>query len=64
MLGVDTDGRLVVFELKRGTLNRDAVAQVIDYASSLDAMSLDRLGRHIEQRSGNLGIDKIDDFEG
>ena len=33
LLGVDGDGRLVVFELKRGTLSRDAVAQVIDYAS-------------------------------
>ena len=33
LLGVDTDGRLVVFELKRGTLTRDAVAQALDYAS-------------------------------
>ena len=29
LLGVDEYGRLVVFELKRGTLSRDAVAQVI-----------------------------------
>ena len=36
LLGVDTDGRLVVYELKRGRLNRDAVAQVIDYASDLN----------------------------
>ena len=64
LLGVDTDGRLVVFELKRGTLNRDAVAQVIDYASSLDAMDMSRLVSHVEQRSGNLGIEKINDFEG
>ena len=35
LLGVDEDGRLVVFELKRGTLTRDAVAQAIDYASFL-----------------------------
>ena len=26
LLGVDEDGKLVVFELKRGTLSRDAVA--------------------------------------
>ena len=26
LLGIDADGRLVVFELKRGTLTRDAVA--------------------------------------
>ncbi|MCY3544048.1 MAG: endonuclease NucS [Chloroflexi bacterium] len=62
LLGVDAEGRLVVFELKRGTLNREAVAQVIDYASSLDAMDMGRLVSHVEQRSGNLGIEKIDDF--
>ena len=32
LLGVDRDGRLVVYELKRGTLARDAVTQVLDYA--------------------------------
>ena len=42
LLGVDADGRLVVFELKRGTLSRDAVAQVVDYASYLNAMESDR----------------------
>ena len=63
LLGVDTDGRLVVYELKRGTLNREAVAQVIDYASSLDAMDEETLYRHISERSGNLGIQEIDDFD-
>ena len=33
LLGVDGEGKLVVFELKRETLSRDAVAQIIDYAS-------------------------------
>ena len=40
LLGVDSDGKLAVFELKRGTLSRDAVAQIIDYASDLDRMEL------------------------
>ena len=35
LLGVDGDGKLVVFELKRGTLLRDAVAQILDYASPI-----------------------------
>ena len=35
LLGVDEDGQLIVFELKRGTLTREAVAQVTDYASYL-----------------------------
>ena len=63
LLGVDSDGRLAVFELKRGTLSRDAVAQVIDYASDLDRMELGALAEHISERSGEHGIAKIEDFE-
>ena len=62
LLGVDGDGRLVVFELKRGSLSRDAVAQVIDYTSYLDGMDLDALASYISEKSGSHGIDKIDDF--
>lgn len=64
LLGVDGDGRLVVFELKRGTLSRDAVAQVIDYASYLDNMDLTDLAEYISEKSGAHGIDKIEDFQG
>ena len=63
LLGVDREGRLVVFELKRGALTRDAVTQAIDYCSSLEAMSDADLARHIEDRSGHSGIDSIEDFE-
>ena len=63
LLGVDEDGRLVVFELKRGTLSRDAVAQIIDYASYLDAMELAELAEYISERSGEHGIEKIEDFQ-
>ena len=63
LLGVDGNGRLVVFELKRGTLSRDAVAQVIDYASDLDRMDIDTLANHISERSGAHGIEKIEDFQ-
>ena len=63
LLGVDEDGKLVVFELKRGTLSRDAVAQIIDYASDLEAMDLDALASHISDRSGEHGIEEIDDFQ-
>ena len=61
LLGVDPDGRLVVFELKRGDLTRDAVTQIIDYASSLEDMS-DDLAAHIAHHSGRNGIDRIEDF--
>ena len=63
LLGVDEDGRLVVFELKRGTLSRDAVAQIIDYASDLDAKSDVALTEHIAANSGVGGIERIEDFE-
>ena len=63
LLGVDSDGRLVVFELKRGTLSRDAVAQVIDYTSYLDSLSEGALSEHISSQSGAHGIEKIDDFQ-
>ncbi len=63
LLGVDQDGRLVVFELKRGKLSRDAVAQIIDYASGLDAMDLDALAEHISENSGVGGIDEIKNFQ-
>ena len=63
LLGVEPDGRLSVFELKRGTLSREAVAQVIDYSSDLEDMDTESLYRHIAEQSGNLGVQKIDDFE-
>lgn len=62
LLGVDEDGKLAVFELKRGTLNRDAVAQILDYASGLDDMGLEDLVARIEKGSGRHGIDEIEDF--
>ena len=63
LIGIDGDGRLVVFELKRGTLSRDAVAQIIDYASYLNDMDLTNLASHISESSGAHGIDEIEDFE-
>ena len=63
LLGVDKDGRLTVFELKRGPLTRDAVAQSLDYASDLEAYEFERLATLVQEYSGRLGIDKIEDFE-
>ena len=64
LLGVDEDGRLVVFELKRGTLSRDAVAQIIDYASDLDSMEWTWStlgGAYITAKSGQeYGIESIE----
>ena len=62
LLAVDGDGRLVVFELKRGTLSRDAVAQVVDYASDLNEMELGDLAKLVGGNSVSGDIPKIDDF--
>ena len=61
LLGVDRDGRLAVFELKRGTLTRDAVAQVIDYGSWLEQTDVETLATLITEKSGSSGIEEIDD---
>ena len=63
LLGVDDDGRLVVFELKRGNLTRDAIVQIVDYCSSLESLPDTELAQHIASHSGTRGVDKIDDFE-
>jgi hypothetical protein len=62
LVGVDPNGELVIFELKRGTLTRDAVAQVLDYASDLATKDQKDFARLIEEHSGQLGIDRFDDF--
>lgn len=43
LLAVDGDGRLVIVEFKRQQSTRDAIAQILDYASSLQRMSLEQL---------------------
>ena len=63
LLGVDRYGRLALFELKRGTLTREAVAQVIDYAADLESMDLAELAGLLAKESGERGIDEIEDFE-
>ena len=63
LLGIDSEGRLVVFELKRGTLTRNAVAQAIDYASWLDSLDDDDLWTRIAENSRQDGIGHIENFE-
>ena len=52
LLGVDGDGKLCVFELKRGTVAREAVAQVLDYSSYIDGLDESSLVTHVEDNSG------------
>lgn len=63
LLALNSDGQLIVFELKRGVLTRDAVAQVVDYASYISGLDEEKLARLIEGSSGRHGIHQIDDFQ-
>ncbi len=63
LLAIDASGRLVIYELKRGILGREAVTQLLDYASALSEMELGELATHIASRSGHGGIQQIPNFE-
>lgn len=64
LIGIDeTDGRLVVIELKRGRLTRDAVAQVLDYTSYLETQSDSELEELVSEQSRLLSNRKFEDFQ-
>lgn len=63
LLGIDESGRLVVFELKRGVLTRQAVAQVLDYGSFLTRLSTDDLVELIATQPDAEGIEAFRDRE-
>lgn len=62
LLAIDQDGRITILELKRGVLTRDAVAQLLDYASDLASYDTERFARLVEESAGRLGIPPIEDF--
>lgn len=62
LLGVDVNGRVIVFELKRGMLTREAVAQVVDYTSHVAELDDREFAAMVEKHSGRNGIERIDDF--
>ena len=63
LLGIDDEGRLTVFELKREKLTRKAVAQALDYGSYLEELPESELATLIAEQSGKNGIDEITDFD-
>ena len=63
LLGIDGNGRMIVFELKREKLARDSVAKIIDYSSYLDSLSEKAIADYIVDHSGKFGVEKIDDFQ-
>ncbi len=59
LLGLNGQDKLVVFELKRGILKREAVAQILDYCSWIDSRNEDQL---IEFLSSGSEVNKAGDF--
>lgn len=57
-LGIDRSGNIVIIELKRDKLARDALAQAIDYASSVATWDADRISEECIKYTGKT----LDDF--
>ena len=62
LLGVDRAGTLVVVEVKRERLTREAVAQALDYTAYIRQRDTQEIINLIEERSGRLGVRKFEDF--
>jgi len=51
-LGIDRSGNLIIIELKRDKLHREALAQAIDYASDLASWEVERISSECEKYTG------------
>jgi hypothetical protein len=58
ILGIDKSGNIVIIELKRDKLPREALAQAIDYASDISQWSLDKLSEVVMKYTEN----SLEDF--
>ena len=61
LLALEPNGRLIIIEIKRGMLRRKTIAQIIDYAASIDSMSDDELKNKINDylQSQNLSLEEV-----
>lgn len=59
LLGIDRNGRLVVYELKVKRTGRQTLAQILDYASWIDAETIDELRQRIMQAPDKRGIARL-----
>lgn len=62
LLGIDRLGNLVIVELKRDKLPREALAQAIDYASDVATWSMDKISEICTKHTGKSLEDSISDF--
>lgn len=62
LVGIDGRGALVVVELKHGSPDREALAQVIEYAGFLDHLTFAKLSRHLSSQSTSPEFEPGADF--
>ena len=60
-LGIDKSGNLIVIELKRDKLPRDALSQAIDYASDISAWDVDKIREVCKQYTGQVLEDYLNE---
>ena len=67
LLGMDSNGKLVIVELKRNMLPREAVAQALDYASWLSNTPEEEIAgyanQYLQSQSGDMEQSLADAFE-
>lgn len=61
LLGIDRSGNLVILELKRDKLAREALAQAIDYASDAAEWSVDKIGEICTAYTGKGLLELVSD---
>ncbi len=59
ILGIDKNGNTVIVELKRDKLPREAIAQIIDYASNIKSLTAEDLDEICEENTGHSIEDVI-----
>jgi len=66
-LGIDRNGNIVIIELKRDILPREALAQAIDYASDIARWDIDKISevciQYNEMTLEEFLVDKIDNVD-
>lgn len=55
LLAIDSVGRWVIIEIKRGKLHRETIAQALDYAASISEMSFEMLTKKVNTYLKPLG---------
>lgn len=62
VLALDSQGRLIVVEIKRGTSSRDAIGQLLEYASEMDDLGYEGLDQFAQEHGGFEDADLYEAF--